>query len=508
VASSRVWNNGVTVLLEGSTVSFPAIPVLDPDLRFAFDVKGRVRPQYCYKGKFLYDFDEVKKWFEGNKPSVSYKRHALVYLREYCEYMTKDPHQLCQERRARLRKDPTSTLDETLLNRWHEQVLLPQGMPSTAQGKFGKIVSFFEWNYLKLNIPKFPAVSVDMYHGPKRLRKEEIQRMLGFADSERDKLLLLVGAESGFRVRALNVLSLEHIVRLEDGTKEGLPARSRGDLADVMIPCRVQLPKRFYYGHKKEGVSFFCKDSIKLLDEYLMHREQLGEPITGKTPLFPTYRAIVRCIDNNAKVSTWLREHKRPGTVVRIRQRRPPGPKGVTYNIDAEVLEVHVKHASYGQLEAIMQELRNKARIEWNPEEEKAPSIHSLRKYLHSTLDAAGVNAHMVNVIIGHTNSIAEHYSGKTHLDYQEIRHAYESAMHRIAITEETNGPRVIKLEEKLRQFEETNKMLVGQLVEQQTRQSEKDKDDLRIEKKVEDIERRFEQFMKEWRLHRTSSNQ
>ncbi|HVH15074.1 MAG TPA: hypothetical protein VNA15_05080 [Candidatus Angelobacter sp.] len=81
VASTSGSAVSVPVSSNGSTVSSPK-PV-DPDLSFAFDKKGNVRPQYCYSGRFLYDYDEVKKWFECNKPSISYKRHGLVYLRKY-----------------------------------------------------------------------------------------------------------------------------------------------------------------------------------------------------------------------------------------------------------------------------------------------------------------------------------------------------------------------------------------------------------------------------------------
>ena len=40
------------------------------------------------------------------------------------------------------------------------------------------------------------------------------------------------------------------------------------------------------------------------------------------------------------------------------------------------------------------------------------------------TVDASGVNSVMVNVIIGHSNQIADHYSGRRNLDLEEIRHA------------------------------------------------------------------------------------
>ena|SRR5436853_4368963 len=99
----------------------------------------------------------------------------------------------------------------------------------------------------------------------------------------------------------------------------------------------------------------------------------------------------------------------------------------------------------------------------------------------------------MVNVLVGHTNTIAEHYSGKTHLDYDEIRHAYSSAMMRIAITEETNGPRLIGLEQKVRLLEDRNKFLEDRLSDQQT---EKDTNRQRLEQKVEDLAHQVDLLM------------
>ena len=49
---------------------------------------------------------------------------------------------------------------------------------------------------------------------------------------------------------------------------------------------------------------------------------------------------------------------------------------------------------------------------------------------------------------------MAEHYSGHRNLDIEEIRHAYESAMQRISILEDTNGTRVLKLERDLKDAE------------------------------------------------------
>src|SRR6266699_6468134 len=119
--------------------------------------------------------------------------------------------------------------------------------------------------------------------------------------------------------------------------------------------------------------------------------------------------------------------------------------------IEAEVLEIESAPLVDEGIEGLFRRLRKRANISYDPDTERPASPHSLRKYLHSALDAAGVNSTMVNTIIGHSNAIAEHYSGRKHLDIEEIRHAYESDMQRIAVTEESNGAHSKKVEAELK---------------------------------------------------------
>jgi len=78
--------------------------------------------------------------------------------------------------------------------------------------------------------------------------------MMGFADTYRDKVLLMVGSESGLRVRALEVLELGHLVRFEDGTVEGVPCESIQDLSGALVPVRIQLPQRSTSVTRKKGL--------------------------------------------------------------------------------------------------------------------------------------------------------------------------------------------------------------------------------------------------------------
>ena len=116
--------------------------------------------------------------------SESWKRHAVKYLDEFCRFVGKNPDQLLKERLARKRKDPRAFHEEAHLDGWSE-TLLKRHTPDRAQLKFTAVVSFFKYNRPKLEIPKFPTVTKDQYRGVKRLRKEEIRRMLSFSSSHR-----------------------------------------------------------------------------------------------------------------------------------------------------------------------------------------------------------------------------------------------------------------------------------------------------------------------------------
>ncbi len=415
----------------------------------------------------MWEYETTQAWFDGLRPSRSYKRHGLAYLREFCKYAGKDPDQLVLERKTRFQKDRDARVEERWLDRWHQELLQSGIMASTAQGRYSKIVSFFNYNFTPLVIPKFPSVTPDEYRGPKRLRKEEIQQMLRFSDSYRSRLLLLIGAETGFRVRALSALTLKYLVKQEDGSKEGIRVETLEDPSSITVPCRVQLPKRFYFGKKKEGITFLCSDAVKTAVEYLKRRKEQGEPIGPETPLLPTYKARVRLVESGGTVTVYLNEWHPIGS--RVLTKNHPGSHRDSSPVEAEVLEMSVTCSNDFVLEKTLKRLRVVAGIRHDPESERPPSIHSLRKYLHTTLDSAGVNATLVNVIIGHSNSIADHYSGKKHLDLEEIRHAYESAMHRIAITEETNGPLMHKLERRVQELEAYNEKLQNQLDEYTT---------------------------------------
>ncbi len=138
--------------------------------------------------------------------------------------------------------------------------------------------------------------------------------------------------------------------------------------------------------------------------------------------------------------------------------------------VACKVVRIQPMAASSSTLEYDMQQTRAKAGIT-HGSEERAPSPHSLRKFLQTALDVSGVNTTMSNVVLGHSNAIREHYSGSGYLDIAEIREAYQSAVEKISVTGSDVDPATVtSLQNKVLEEETTNKALLSQLKQMDTR--------------------------------------
>jgi len=164
--------------------------------------------------------------------------------------------------------------------------------------------------------------------------------------------------------------------------------------------------------------------------------------------------------------------------------------------VEGVVEKVTVNCTTESTLQYDMRVLRERAGIPFNKEEERPVSIHSLRKYLRSTLDAAVANGVMVNVIIGHSNQVEEHYSGRRHLQLEEIRAVYESCMPRIAISEDVDPAKMVTMANKIRTLEATR----DQFEELRTRQEQFENKMLELQRENTETIRHYEQMLREAR--------
>src|SRR6266571_1000495 len=117
--------SSIVELSSGSAVSSPEPKQLELDLS-----------RFDQAAKPLIEYESVRTWFDGLRPSLSYRRHGLTYLREFCRYVGKDPDELTRERKARLQQDRDARVEERWLDKWHQEVLQSGAMASTAQGRY------------------------------------------------------------------------------------------------------------------------------------------------------------------------------------------------------------------------------------------------------------------------------------------------------------------------------------------------------------------------------------
>jgi len=449
-------------------------------------------------GRDLESFDSVRNWLGGLNTKSHWTR--VVYLRglkKFCEWVGKDPDQLIEERKARLRRDILDRTDENRLNAYHQE-LLRKYSPGTALSCFVSVASFYKYNGVKLKIERFPKVEEWEEKGVKRLHKHEIQKMLSYAENLRDKLIITVGAESGLRSKALCSLTLgcfKDAAYIRDERKYIVSVNKK----DTVIPCQIELPKRFYFGRKKEGITFVCEDAIDLLKEFIEQRAGWGEKLTERSPVFPAYRAKLRFESGVEKWAPYLKRYYPKGTVLeRVMDSTTRAGKRIVYITEkATIEEVEVRLLSQEGVERVVKKLRRRAGIDHDPENERPANVHSLRKYLRSTLDTCGVSAVLINTIIGHSNGIEDHYSGRRHLDIEEIRHAYESAMHRIALSEKVV---VTSIEARLAKEIERREALEKALNQVSTNNIHLKKRIAELQQKLKDLSTMYERVKEERR--------
>ena len=443
-------------------------------LAIAATVSCRGRPRVrtlSLNGKLISSYETVQDWWAAFKHSDSYEQSCNLYLLEYCQFVGREPDQLVGERKARLKADPDDRMDEKQLNRWHKK-LLARHAPGFALTKYTAVVSFYKYNNKPLSISKFPRVDPGERREYRRLRREEILRMLSrFGSRYRPRNMILVGAESGLRIKHLRIIRLKSLVREEDGSRDGITCATWRDLEAAKPPVRISLPKREYYGRKKAGITFVCADAIKALVEDLKDRESRGEPVGPETPIFPVYIATVRADVAHAQTrKTYLDSWHVTGDRIMLRESGPGSRNGRL--IPGVVEKVEVDCATESTLQLDMRILRQRAGLAYDEKEERPVSIHSLRKYQRSTLDAAGVNSIMANVITGHSNAVEEHYSGVRHLDVEEIRGAYAAVMQKIQISEDVDKSSLTMMQSKLKLLDATRDRLEELETKQQVLES------------------------------------
>lgn len=143
--------------------------------------------------------------------------------------------------------------------------------PNSIPIYFAPIELFYVMNDVNVNFKKIRKLFPDkVKKGNERgYTRKEIQSILNFAKSKRNKALVLLFASSGCRLGSIPGMSIKHLSRIENSYSI-----------------------KIYEGDKEEDYVFTTHEATKALDDYLEERRKDGEYIDGESPLFRTVYQI------------------------------------------------------------------------------------------------------------------------------------------------------------------------------------------------------------------------
>lgn len=218
--------------------------------------------------------DAVKYWMsELANRSESTKQKYQQFFNAFCEWIGKNPNQILEERKEDLKAtDPREQRRYEIKLKEFIAYLEAKGFStSTQQVAYAAIRSFFETNYMPLNMRRADYPSGEAL-GYRAATKEDIRKICNKI-SLRTKTLIFFLKDSGLRVSDITKLKYGHIAKeLESGSS--------------FIPINVVTEK-----NKIVAKTFIGPETTRLLKKYISRRRKgtrkvEPEEITDNSPLF------------------------------------------------------------------------------------------------------------------------------------------------------------------------------------------------------------------------------
>ena len=150
----------------------------------------------------IQDYESVKYWMESlvNR-SVNTKKSYLTSMSQFCSFVGLNPDEIYEERKKDLEKkdDPRNGHRfENKLKAWIATLEKNGYTPSTQRTRFEGVVSFFEQNYIKLDLRRTDGPSGESV-GKRAPTKEELRQVLRRVSPHVRRLLLFL-RDSGWRL--------------------------------------------------------------------------------------------------------------------------------------------------------------------------------------------------------------------------------------------------------------------------------------------------------------------
>jgi site-specific recombinase XerD len=144
---------------------------------------------------------------------------------------------------------------------------------NTIHVRLAAITHFYTINRVNLNksyISKFKPINRKVRNNDKSYTHKQIEKLLGSAVSERDRVTVLLMASAGLRIGALPCLTVGNLSRV-------YPPGYSSESHIYKIVVYDKEPEQYY--------TFTTFELAKAIDVYLDHRKRNGEELKPETPL-------------------------------------------------------------------------------------------------------------------------------------------------------------------------------------------------------------------------------
>ncbi|MEM3798632.1 MAG: tyrosine-type recombinase/integrase [Thermoprotei archaeon] len=218
------------------------------------------------------DDPTVKRWISKvlsrRTRSEGTAKIYIWHLKKFCEWSQKTPQQLILEHTEDLKSN-----DESVKSRHEELVTqyfahlesVKKLSRNTALTAHAALRSFYKANYAPLNLETPEGWPTRQDHVPTR---EEISRMIGFADNPLEAALIAFSAQSGQRISVITSLRYGMV-------KEALTSKGPGA---IHVPADLKDHRGKLINKHRQAYTFFIgEDAKRLLSEYLKRRKTLSE---------------------------------------------------------------------------------------------------------------------------------------------------------------------------------------------------------------------------------------